>query len=135
MQIRVFDCWMHEQDIRVTVEQPGHRSGLAVEVTLDEMSTAMGYVVGKRAAAPPGSAVTLELMGDSGRSIHVEVGERARVVASLDRAASTVLSMPVVTFSRLAGGRLDAAAHVGLVSIEGDQELGRRVLENLAYTI
>ena len=54
MQIRVFDCWLHEQDIRDAVGQPGHESGLAVEVVLDEMATALGFVVGKKAGATAG---------------------------------------------------------------------------------
>ena len=51
MQIRVFDCWLHEQDIRDAVGRPGHETGLAVEVVLDEMATALGFVVGKKAGA------------------------------------------------------------------------------------
>jgi hypothetical protein len=27
MQIRVFDCWLHEQDIRDAVGRPGHETG------------------------------------------------------------------------------------------------------------
>lgn len=135
MQIRVFDCWLHEQDIRVAVAQPGHESGPAVEVTLDEMSTAMGFVVGKKAGAPTGSSVTFDLTGGSGRRIHVLVGERAQVVESLDGPATATLTMPVVSFARIAGGRTDAADHLPLVSIDGDADLGRAVLANLAYTI
>ncbi|HEV7722986.1 MAG TPA: maleylpyruvate isomerase family mycothiol-dependent enzyme, partial [Iamia sp.] len=54
MRIRVFDCWMHEQDIRDAVGRPGHLDGAPVELVLDEMATAMGFVVGKRAGAPDG---------------------------------------------------------------------------------
>jgi uncharacterized protein (TIGR03083 family) len=135
MQIRVFDCWMHEQDIRYAIRMPGHESGLAVEVTLDEMSNAMGFVVGKQAAAPAGSSVTFDLTGATSRQIHVQVEERAALVESLDGPATATLTMPVISFSRIAGGRLDAPDHLAHCSIGGDDELGRRVLENLAYTI
>lgn len=135
MQIRVFDCWMHEQDIRAAVGRPGHESGVAVEVSLDEMTTALGFVVGKRAGAPAGSSVTFELTGDAARTIHVAVEERARVVDRLDGPATCTLTMPVIAFSRLAGGRLDAPQHLELVAVAGDRELGQRVLDHLAYTI
>lgn len=135
MRIRVFDCWMHEQDIRCATDRPGHDSGLTVEVTLDEMSGALGYVVGKKVAAPAGSSVTFELTGESGRSIHVLVDERATVVDHLDAAPTVTLTMPVLSFGRIAGGRLDAAEHIERCTIDGEQSLGRRILDNLSYTI
>lgn len=135
MQIRVFDCWLHEQDIRATVDRPGHESGMAVEVTLDEMSTAMGFVVGKKAGAAAGSSVTFDLTGESGRRIHVEVGERAAVVDALDGVATATLTMPVLSFARIGGGRNDAPEHASSVQITGDEALGGRVLANLGYTL
>jgi uncharacterized protein (TIGR03083 family) len=135
MQIRVFDCWMHEQDIRVAVDRPGHETGLAVEISLDEIAAAMGFVVGKRAGAPQGASVTFDLTGPAARRIHVAVGERAAVVPQLDGDATTTLTMPVISFTRLAGGRLDAEEHRARAEIDGDTELGERVLVNLGYTI
>ena len=135
MQIRAFDCWMHEQDIRVAVGRPGHTEGPAVEASLDEMTTAMGFVVGKRAGVPTGASVTFDLTGASGRQIHVAVGERAAVVDQLDGPATATLTMSPVVFSRFGGGRPDAADHTGQVGIGGDVELGRRVLDHLGYTL
>lgn len=135
MQIRVFDCWFHEQDIRQAVDQPGHNSGPAVDVTLDEVSTALGFVVGKRAGAPQGSTVVFELTGDGGRTIHVEVAERARLVEALDVPATVTISMPVVPFTRLCGGRTAFDSVRSIISIRGDDELAQKILANLAYTI
>lgn len=135
MQIRVFDCWMHEQDIRAGVDLPGHESGVAVEVSLDEIENAMGFVVGKRSGAPAGTTVTFDLTGPGGRRIHVSVDGRAAVVASLDRPATVTLRMPVIWFTRIAGGREDASEHLDRVTLSGDEELGRTILSNLAYTI
>jgi uncharacterized protein (TIGR03083 family) len=133
MQIRVFDCWMHEQDIRAAVGRPGHDDGVAVETTLDEIANALGYVVGKRAGATPGSSVTFELTGPAGRTIHVLVADRATVVPSLDGPATTTIRLPVVAFTRLAGGRADARPEDA--TVEGDAELAARVLDRLGYTI
>ena len=88
MRIRIFDCWMHEQDIRQAVGRPGHEGGPAVELALDEMAGALGYVVGKRAGAPDSSAVTFDLTGPAARQIHVAVDGRGKVVDSLDRRAT-----------------------------------------------
>lgn len=135
MQIRAFDCWMHEQDIRAALDLPGHDSGLAVEVVLDEVETAMGFVVGKKVGTPDGASVTFDLIGDTGRRIHVLVDGRAAVVPQLPGSATVTLTMPIIAFTRLAGGRPDAAGLRDLVAISGDDELGRRVLNQLAYTI
>lgn len=135
MQIRVFDCWFHEQDIREAIDRPGHDLGAAVEVTLDEVETALGFVVGKRAGVPRGGSVTFELTGSSGRTIHVAVGERAAVVDELDGPATVTINLPALTFTRLCGGRTDAQAVRRLVEVEGDDALGERVLANLAYTV
>jgi hypothetical protein len=125
---------MHEQDIRQAVGRPGHDSGPAVELALDQMQGALGYVVGKRAGAPDGSAVTFDLTGPAARQIHVAVDGRGKVVDSLDRRADVTLRLPAVAFSRRAGGR-EGADEAGPVEVDGDAELGARILANLAYTI
>jgi uncharacterized protein (TIGR03083 family) len=135
MQIRVFDCWFHEQDIREAVGRPGHIAGQAVVVALDEVTTALGFVVGKRAGAPQGSTVTFELTGSSGRTIHVVVGERAQVVDRLEGPATVTITLPVLPFTRLCGGRAEYQAVSDHVSIRGDVELGEKILRKLTYTI
>ena len=100
------------------------------------METALGFVVGKRAGAPDGTAVTFALTGPAGRDIHVVVDGRAAVVPSLDRPADVTLTTDVHTFTRLAGGRTRwAETDDDRVAIDGDRVLGVRLLENLAFTI
>ena len=124
MRIRLFDTWLHEQDIRDVVGRPGHESGAAVELTLDEMSGAMGYVVGKLAGAPDGSSVTFDLTGDAARAIHVRVDGRAAVVDSLDGPATVTLRMPVGVWVRLAGGRVALDEVTDQIVVDGDTALG-----------
>lgn len=137
MQIRAFDCWLHEQDIRDALGIPGHESGLAVDVTLDEMTRAMGFVVGKRAGVESGRSVTFALT-DGGavvRSIHVRVGERAHVVDALDGPATTTLTMPVGTMTRLCAGRVAVDDVRDRIETSGDPDVADRVLGHLSYTI
>jgi uncharacterized protein (TIGR03083 family) len=137
MQIRVFDCWLHEQDIRDAVGRPGHENGLAVEVVLDEMSTALGFVVGKRAGAAAGQSVTFALTdgGSVVRELHVEVGERAAVVPALSGSPTVVLTMPVGVMTRRCAGRVAPDALLDQVAIDGDLALASKILENQSYTI
>ena len=137
MQIRVFDCWLHEQDIRDAVGRPGHESGVAVDVVLDEMATALGFVVGKKAGATAGQSVTFALT-DSGavvRELHVEVGERAAVVPALSAPATVVLTMPVGVMTRRCAGRVGPDDLLDQVVIDGDLALAAKILENQSYTI
>ncbi len=137
MQIRAFDCWLHEQDIRDAVGRPGHESGLAVDVVLDEMSTALGFVVGKKAGATPGQSVTFALT-DGGavvRRLHVEVGDRAAVVPELSEPATATLTMPIGVMTRRCAGRVGADDLLDQVAIDGNLELASKILANQSYTI
>lgn len=135
MQIRLFDCWMHEQDIRDTVGVPGHESGPCPEAAVDQMVRALGYIVGKRAGAPHGSSVTIELTGPVRRSVHVQVAERAHVVDELPGPATTRIKLPSGLFTRLAGGRVDPDEHVERIASDGDADLAATITRNLAHTI
>lgn len=135
MQIRVFDCWVHEQDIRRAVDRPGHQDGPAAEEAVDEVVRSLGFVIGKKVGAPDGSRITIELTGPVRRAIHVAVDGRAKVVDDLDRAADAIVRTDSMTFAALACGRIDAAAAGDSAVVSGDAELGARLVANLAFTI
>ena len=135
MQIRVFDCWMHEQDVRGAVERPGHEDGPVAEQSVDEIVRALGYLFGKKAAAPDGAALTLRLTGPVRRTVHVAVTGRAQVVDELEGDPTSVVAMGSTVFTRLAGGRMSPAAAAGQVELSGDVALGQRLIDNLGFTI
>ena len=135
MRIRVFDCWMHEHDIRDAVGMPGHGDGPCAAVALSEAASALGYIVGKRAAAPDGATVTIELTGPEHLTWHVLVDGRARLVDTLPGPATAAVHLTSDLFRKLAGGRVPAAEHLAEVAVDGDQDLGRRVALALPFTI
>ena len=137
MQIRVFDCWLHEQDIRDTVGVPGHESGIAVDVTLDELELAMGYVVGKKAAAPEGSSARFDLTdgGSVVRSIGVVIDGRARLATEPLHDPTTTLTLPVGVITRRCAGRVDVSDVRDQVEITGDEAFGENIFAALPYTI
>ncbi len=136
LEIRVFDHWAHEQDVRVPLGLPGHLEGLAAEMSLDEAHLAFGYLIGKRAAAPEGSSVTIEITGPTARLLHARVDGRAQVVEVLDNPTAG-LGVDFSTFMLLCCGRMDPEGPIaeGRLRFEGDVDLGRRVARNLAFTI
>jgi uncharacterized protein (TIGR03083 family) len=137
MQIRVMDCWMHEQDIRDAVGRPGNEVGLPSEVMLDEVESALGFVVGKKAGVESGKSVTFALTDDGSvvREIHVAVGDRATVVDSLPGPASTTLTMPIGVMTRRCAGRVARDEARDQIAVDGDAEIAERVLANQAYTL
>jgi MDMPI C-terminal domain len=136
MRVRVFDCWMHEHDIRDALDKPASEAelaGPAARLTLDEMATSMGFVVGKLGKAPDGSRVAIELTGPLARTIRVVVDGRARLVDDFGGLEPTAtIRADGVLFTRLAAGRTDSAAGVEL---RGDKDVAARIVEHLNYTI
>lgn len=139
MRIRVFDCWMHEQDIRVGLQRPSSDDDLegpALPLVLEEISASLGFVVGKLAKAPDGSRVLFELTGSLSGSIRVAVDGRAKVVDNFGGAEPTAtIRVDGLQFTRLVGGRPLCPARAQDVALEGDQELAQRIVDRLNFVI
>jgi uncharacterized protein (TIGR03083 family) len=137
MRLRVMDQWVHEQDVRLATGRPGHLEGLAPELTMDEVGSMMGFVVGKKAGVPAGKSVRFDLTTPVAREILVAVGERGYVVPELAGQPTSTVSLPGDHFIRLACGRMahdDPRVQENL-KLEGDAALGQKVIGNLAYMI
>ncbi|MDA8357492.1 MAG: maleylpyruvate isomerase family mycothiol-dependent enzyme [Actinomycetota bacterium] len=135
MEVRVFDTWMHEQDVRTAVGVPGHESGPVPEQAIAEVVSALGYIVGKKIGLPPGTSVSFRLEGPVERQVHVEVGDRARVVPQLTASPDVVIALSSSVFARLAGGRAVLPEELAAVSFDGDEQLGHTIATQLAFTI
>ncbi len=134
MRIRHFDCFMHEHDIRFALGWPARPEVVDLRSVLDEVSTGLGYIVGRKAAMPDGSRVRIELTGPLVETLLVQVDGRAAVVEAFDRAPTVTIEMLAMLFVRLTGGR-DDAGPAEAISISGDQVLGQQLVSNLAFTI
>jgi uncharacterized protein (TIGR03083 family) len=136
---RVLDTWAHEQDMRRALGRSGGRNGAGERQVLDRCEQTMPYVVGKKVAPADGATVLFAVTGVLGRQILVEtVRGRARSLPLPPADAPTVsLTMDQDVFWRRCFGRLgaDEFAPGGTVTIEGDLDLGRRVLAGMAFMI
>jgi uncharacterized protein (TIGR03083 family) len=129
LRLRVMDTWSHEQDIRRAVGRPGHEAGPAVDESVTYLAQFLPAVVGKRAGLPDGAVVVFEV-GDAYRGAIEMVDGRARAVDAGGDAPTVRLTMPAPTFAALAGGRSDTPDDV---VVDGDAELGRRVIDVLGF--
>ncbi|GED98526.1 maleylpyruvate isomerase family mycothiol-dependent enzyme [Gordonia crocea] len=133
MRIRVFDCWIHELDVRDGLGLAPPTTAGPATVAVDEASASLPYVMAKRAGVPAGTTVLVELTGLVSRSIAVSVAERARLVPADQAEPDVALTVDTAQFFRLIGGRRDADPSA--VAIAGDDALGRQIADHLAYTI
>ena len=70
MRIRVFDCWIHEIDLRDALADGSTPTDPAsADAALEEISSSLPFVVGKRASAPAGSTVRFEITGLAPRDL------------------------------------------------------------------
>jgi uncharacterized protein (TIGR03083 family) len=135
LPFRIFDAWVHEQDMRRAVGKPGDLDGPVADAAMTRILAALPFVVGKKAAAPDGATVVVDLAPPLAERVAVIVEGRARRLERIPDAPSVRVRTDGETFARLACGRLDPAAVLAgdRVTLEGDATLGRRVVEELNF--
>lgn len=137
MAIRVFDCWIHEQDIRDAVHRRADVAGPVVDLAIAKLRDAMPYVVGKKAGAGQGTTVVFDVAGPAGFELSIGVEGRAGILDESPDDPTTRLRMDDLTFVGLAAGRLsaDQVLDEGRVLFDGDEGLGRTIVANMGFTI
>jgi uncharacterized protein (TIGR03083 family) len=132
LPIRVLDVWTHEQDVRVATGRALRTSGPATEVAREQTLGLVPLFVVQGAQLPAGTSFALDAPGPLGGQLTVRVGEEGPESSDgVDDDADVTLRMSDLTFMRLTGGRVSPAdADVELV---GDAQLGRRILDHLAF--
>lgn len=128
---RPLDVWMHEQDVRRAVGRPGNLDSPAAVHAADHLCGSLGFVLGKRVGAPPGTTLTVEITGHAPCS--VVIGDDGRGRPAAGPAEPTVrLATDRESFLLLAGGRRRPGADA--VVVTGDRALGQQVLDAMAVT-
>lgn len=135
MRVRLFDCWMHELDIADGLGVAINEGGPRAELAFAELTPTIGRSVVKGAQAPDGARITFNITGPAARTLHVVVEGRANLVDELDGPATVVVGLDSGLFARLRGGRVKADEHLAEITLTGDEELGGRLVRNLAFTI
>lgn len=132
---RPLDIWVHEQDIRRAVGKPGGLDGPAARHTQATFSAALPMVVAKRAAAPPGSTVVIDVTGPVSAvyAVAVDADGRGSAVDAGDNEPAAKLTMNTETFTILGAGRRDPATLP--VRIEGDEELAHKIMAGMCVTL
>jgi len=136
LQIRVMDCWVHEQDMRRALNIPGNQNSASAETTVGRLCRTLPIVVGKRAATPEGSSVIIHITEPIVREVAITVvNARATVVAQLSNPPVMELFFDSNTFVELATGRATANETRARWKVTGDTDLGERVVSSINMMI
>jgi uncharacterized protein (TIGR03083 family) len=135
LAIRVFDLWSHEQDIRRALSDPGGLDGIPAAHSRERMLMGAGNQLQERIGPPAGTSLVFDVTGPGGavRSITFD-GARGRAGPELPDSPASTLRLDLPTLTVLACGRTDDPGARSRVIVEGDQNLARLVLEDLAVT-
>jgi uncharacterized protein (TIGR03083 family) len=135
LALRIFDLWAHEQDIRRALGQPGGFGGIPAAHSRERMMMGAGNSLQERLAPAAGTSLLFDITGTGGakRAIVFD-GERGRSGMDVPEIPTATLRLDMNTLTVLACGRSDDPLASDRVVVEGVQNLGRRVLEDLSVT-
>ncbi len=138
MRIRIFDSWIHEQDIREAIGREGGWGSRPAVITFQQIDHALPIIWSRNAGAPPGSTVRIDVTGPGILSVlGAVVGEDGRGTSWTPAGDATVdLTIGWPDLVRLAAGRVptDDPALTGRIRLDGDPERARALLPALTIT-
>lgn len=137
METRLLDSWIHLQDIRDGLAMPSDDHGVGEEVVLNRFEAALPYVIGKRAQAPEGARIRVNITGRLARTTDIVVRDGRAVAADTAGEPLLEITTPAAIFWRRAAGRITAAAFLeaSATDVRGDRDIARRIAEGLAIMI
>ena len=138
MRIRIFDAWVHEQDIRRALKLPGELEGPVAVHSVGRIARAMPFVVARKSQAPDGATVVFDITGPAGRLVPVGVeGSRGSELDSEPASPTVRITCDVETFACLGCGRWDPAEALrsGKITVTGDTALGEAIVTNMNIMI
>jgi uncharacterized protein (TIGR03083 family) len=138
LRIRIFDAWVHEQDMRRAVNRPGDLEGAVADHSISRVAMAMPYVVGRKVQPSEGTTVVFEVTGSAGRVLPIRMeGTRGNLTDTVPESPDVRLTMDAETFACLSCGRWEPAQAInaGKVQIQGDRTLGETVVQQMNIMI
>jgi uncharacterized protein (TIGR03083 family) len=138
LPFRIFDSWVHEQDMRRAAGVPGHLDGPVADASFERVVGAMPFVVGKKAGSPDGATVVFDLSAPLPRAFAIGVeGGRAKRLDAVPAGPTVTITGDGETFVRVACGRVEPADALaaGHLRVTGDEALGRKIVESLNFLI
>ncbi|MDT0445260.1 maleylpyruvate isomerase family mycothiol-dependent enzyme [Streptomyces johnsoniae] len=130
LDLRVFNVWTAEQDLRRALRRPGNLDTPAAHIARDELLRRLPKVIAEDAGAPKKSAVVFDVNGpvEFLRTVRVDENGNGTVESSPSLGPIVTFTTDWETFSRLASGRVRARRVADKLKVEGDAELAERIV-------
>ena len=131
VRIRIFDAWVHQQDMRRALNMPGELEGAVAIHSVGRIARALPFIVARKAQAPDGVTAVFDITGPAGRVVSVGVdGGRGNELDSEPDSPTVRITTDVEAFACLGCGRWDPAETLrsGRVTVTGDATLGETIV-------
>jgi uncharacterized protein (TIGR03083 family) len=130
LDVRVFDVWAHEQDIRRALRLPATLDTPAAHVARNVLLQRLPRVIAEDAGAPKKSAVVFDISGpvEFLRTVRIDENGNGTVDSSPSLGPVVTFTMDWETFTRIASGRVRPRKVADKLKVEGDTGLADRIL-------
>ncbi|MBM9505861.1 maleylpyruvate isomerase family mycothiol-dependent enzyme [Actinacidiphila acididurans] len=132
---RVFDVWVHEQDLRRALDKPGNLASAGAVMARDHLLRSLPRLVAEDAQAGPGSAVVFDVHGplEFMRTVRVGADGRGTIDSAVSLGPAVTFVVDWETFLRLMTGRVKrSAVDEDRLKTEGDLKLADEILSRIA---
>lgn len=134
LSMRIFDSWVHEQDIRTAIDQPGGLDSIAAQHAAQLMLRGLPKAWGKGVAPAVGTTLRITITGpDIEADTTLVIDDEGRAVPTEAPAPDVHLTMSWPHYALAASGRVDiqdAQWRAGVTTV-GDPDLVDRTLRAL----
>lgn len=138
LRMRIFDTWVHEQDIRRATGRPGNLGTVGAAVTAAQLLQAFPFLWGKKAAAPEESILRVEVDGPGIEgSWRLQIGHDGRAVFtdSMDEPDVQIMTLWPDLVAVMCGRiEADEAETLAVIALAGFENVARALVAGLAIT-
>lgn len=133
-EMRINDTWVHGQDIRTAIGQPGGLESPAAQISAQSLMEMLPIAWAKTVQAPIGSSLEIRITAPFTLSTQVTIDDDGRANLTSDQTPTVVVEGAWGVLLPLLTGRSNDAALKAELKIDGDAELAGRLLAKMAIT-
>ena len=132
MPVRVFDLWIHEQDIRQAIDAPGGAASIGAHVTAETLVSTLPVIWAKKVGAQSGQSLHLTVSGGISFECDIVVDADGRAAfVTREQSPTTSINLEWLTYAALSTGRVSLDSVWDEIVIHGDSDLARKTLESV----
>jgi uncharacterized protein (TIGR03083 family) len=132
--MRINDTWVHGQDIRAALDQPGDLDSQAAQISALSLFEMLPFAWAKSVQAPVGSVLEIHIASPFDLSTQVTIYEDGRAGICTGQTPTVLVKGDWGVLLPLLTGRSNDSSLKSQLRITGDDELAGRLLAHMAIT-